>query len=123
MVTSTLVKLKAGKPFKVVEDWYNCPTQMDNFYDALNILVEKGGRGIYNCTGKTRLSRFEWAHEIADEFGMDGNLIMPMKSEELKLPAKRPDVLLDTGKIERATGIEIIGVRKGLKRMKESRIA
>ena len=123
MVTGTLRKLEAEKPFKVVEDWFNCPTYMDNFYDALYILVEKNALGTYNCTGKTRLSRFEWAKKIAAEFGLDGALIKPVKSEELRLPAKRPDVLLDTRKIEKITGVEIIGVDVGLKKMKESKNA
>ena len=123
MVTGTLRKLEVGKPFKVVADWFNCPTYMGNFYDALYALVEKGALGTYNCTGKERLSRFEWAKKIAEAWGLDGGLIETVKSEELKLPAKRPDVLLDTGKVEKETGIGMIGVSEGMKRMKESGIA
>jgi len=123
MVTGTLGKLKAGKSFNVVVDWFNSPTYMDNFYDVLYALVEKGALGTYNATGKTRLSRFEWAKKIAVEWGLDEDLIEPVKSESLKLPAKRPDVLLDTGKVEKATGIEMMGVDEGLKRMKESKNA
>jgi len=121
MVTSTLSKLKEGKPFRVVEDWFNCPTYMDNFYEALSALVEKDARGTYNCTGKERLSRLEWARKIADAWGLDGSLARPARSDELKLPAKRPDVLLNTGKVEKETGIGMVGVEEGMKRMKESR--
>jgi len=118
MVTSTLGKLRAGKPFRVAEDWFNCPTYMDNFYDVLYALVEKDARGTYNCTGKERLSRLEWARKIADVWGLDGSLVGPVKSGELKLPAKRPDVLLNTGKVEKETGIGMLGVEEGMKRMK-----
>ena len=119
MVNGTLRKLKAGKPFKVVVDWFNCPTYLDNFYDVLYALVEKDALGTYNATGKERLSRFEWAKKIADEFEIDADQIEPAISEELNLPAKRPDVLLDTRKVEKTTGIEMMGVSEGLKKMKE----
>jgi len=119
MVTGTLGKLKAGKPFKVVADWFNCPTYMDNFYDALHALVEKDAFGTYNCTGKERLSRLEWARKIADAWGFDRALVEPVESDGLKLPAKRPDVLLNTGKVEKETGIGMVGVDEGMKRMKK----
>jgi len=118
MVTGTLGKLKEGKPFRVVEDWFNCPTYMDNFYDVLYALVEKDARGTYNCTGKERLSRLEWARKIADVWGLDGKLISAVKSEELKLPAKRPDVLLNAEKVEKETGIGMVGVEEGMRQMK-----
>ena len=120
MVTGTLRKLKEGKPFNVVDDWCNSPTYLSNFYGLLEALIKKDAFGIFNCTGKTHLSRFEWAQKIATEFDMDVKLIRKMNSSTLNLPAKRPDVVLDVGKIENATGIKIFSVEAGLNQMKKS---
>ncbi len=63
--------------------------------------VERRLTGIYHLCGATRVSRFEFAEQIADEFGLDKGLIDKVLSSQFSWPAKRPmDSSLDTSKAQ-----------------------
>ena len=46
-------------------------------------------KGIFHLAGATRISRYEFALRIADKFGLDKDLIIPSRMEELKWLAKK----------------------------------
>ena len=65
------------------------------------------------------VSRFEWSKKIANIFGLNKDLIIPIHSSELKLSAKRPNVNLSNKKLFSKYGIKMISIDDGLQSMKK----
>ena len=78
------------KQIRVVNDQINNPTFVEDLVQAINKIIELDKYNLYNIGGKDFLNRFEFAVIIADYFNLDKSLILPIVTEELKQPAKRP---------------------------------
>lgn len=78
------------KQIRVVTDQINNPTFVEDIVQAINKIIELDKYNLYNIGGKDFLNRFEFAVIIADYFNLDKSLILPIVTEELKQPAKRP---------------------------------
>jgi dTDP-4-dehydrorhamnose reductase len=73
----------------------------------------------YHLCGATKVSRFEFAQQIAEAFGLDKNLIDPVLSSQFKWPAKRPmDSSLDTSKAQRTLKHKPLLMQEALKQLK-----
>ena len=69
--------------------------------------------------GATRVSRFEFAKEIARVFGLDESLIIPSRMDEINWIAKRPrDSSLDASKAAKYLNEKPYDLRKALKVLK-----
>lgn len=82
--------LRDGKSINIVNDQINNPTFTDDLISAFIRIVDSGKTGIFNIGGKEFLSRLDFTYKIADFFQLDKNLINPIKTSELNLPAPRP---------------------------------
>ena len=92
-------KLEKGEKVKVITDQFVTPTLNTNLANMILEIAEKEMRGVFHLAGATRVSRFEFAKEIAKVFGLDENLIIPSKMSEINWIAKRPrDSSLDVSK-------------------------
>lgn len=116
-VLRIIEKLKAKKIHKEITDWYNTPTYVPDFVEATNKLIFNNKSGIYHLVGSDFISRFEWARIICEYFNLEQEFVVPIKSEELKLSAKRVNVNLSNEKIFNNLGIKMMGIRDGLKSM------
>jgi len=85
-----LNSLTDKKQIRVVTDQINNPTFAEDLVQAINKIIELDKYNLYNIGGKDFLNRFEFAVIIADYFNLDKSLILPIFTEELKQPAKRP---------------------------------
>nr|AQS34564.1 hypothetical protein [uncultured archaeon] len=111
--------LKEKKRIDVVNDQYSTPTLIDDIAHAIGVLIKKRKRGIWHVAGPDRLSRHDMAVALAEEFGLDKKLIIPITSEALKQKALRPrDSSLNTEKLK-DNGIMMHGFREGVKMMRE----
>jgi len=91
--------LEEGKEVKVVTDQFITPTLNTNLAKMLLEIAERKLSGIFHLAGATRVSRYDFAVEIAKVFDLDENLIRKAKMEEMKWVAKRPrDSSLDVSK-------------------------
>ena len=118
-VIRVLEKLNVNTIVKEIVDWYNNPTFVDNFSEATLELVRMGKNGIYHLVGSDYVSRYEWALKIAEFFNKEKNLIQPMNSEELTLPARRANVNLSNQKVQKETSIKMFSIEEGLNSMLE----
>lgn len=118
-VIRVLEGLKKGKELKEIIDWYNTPTYVPDFVEAAMMLIEKDSNGIFHVVGSEFINRFEWSRKIVKVFNLDWNLIIPIKSESLNLPAKRPNVYLDNKKLCEKIGRRLMNIEGGLRRMKK----
>lgn len=111
-------KLKNNTEVRVVSDQYVNPTLIDDIANAMLSLVKLNQHGIFNVNGSNSLSKYEFALQVADCFGYDKKLILPITSESLNQTAKRPMILrIDVSKL-RNLGIETKNTIDGLKEMK-----
>jgi dTDP-4-dehydrorhamnose reductase len=95
-------KLRNKEEVKIVTDQYITPTLNTNLAMMLLEITERKLKGIFHTAGATRVSRHEFALRIADKFGLDKDLILPSRMEEMKWIAYRPkDSSLDTSKASR----------------------
>lgn len=119
--TWVLDSLRQKKQIKIVDDHYNSPTLADNLAELLLDAVEKDPTGLYHTAGRERISRFEFALQIARMFGLDSELVKPIRMAELKdWVARRPrDSSLRVEKIQRELKTKLLDVSEGLRLMKE----
>jgi dTDP-4-dehydrorhamnose reductase len=91
--------LKSGREIRVVTDQFITPTLNTNLAKMVLEAADRRLCGVYNLAGATRISRYDYALDLALEFDLDASLIHPCKMEELQWAAKRPiDSSLDTSK-------------------------
>ncbi|MEM4156334.1 MAG: sugar nucleotide-binding protein [Archaeoglobaceae archaeon] len=91
--------LEEGKEVKVVVDQFITPTLNTNLANMLLEIAERKLSGIFHLAGAKRVSRYDFAVEIAKAFDLDEDLIRKAKMEEMKWIAKRPrDSSLDVSK-------------------------
>ena len=82
--------LSENKQIRVVNDQINNPTFVEDIVCAINKMIELDKYGLYNIGGKDFLNRYEFAVIIADYFNLSKELIIPITTDELQQPAKRP---------------------------------
>ena len=119
--TWTINQLKQNKGITVVQDHYNTPTLADNLAEITIEAVQKDLQGLYHASGNERISRYQFAQQIAKTFHLNPNLIKPVKMSQLTAwIAKRPkDSSLNTDKIQKQLKTKPLNITEGLNRMKK----
>lgn len=119
-VTWVINELKSENEINVVTDQYNSPTFADNAAEAIIKIFKKNKEGIYHIAGGERISRFDFAKDIAEVFDLDKNLINPVKSSKFVQKAKRPmDSSLSVEKAMKDLNIKMLNTLEGLNEMKK----
>jgi len=112
-------KLEKSEEVKIITDQWITPTLNTNLAEMVLECVERELKGIYHLAGATRVSRFEFAKEIAKTFGLDENLIKPAKMSDMNWIAKRPrDSSLDVSKAMKSLKEKPYDLKKALKVLK-----
>lgn len=111
-------ELRKGNKIRIVTDQYVSPTLNTDLAEQIYALLERDGQGLYHTAGGERISRYDFAVKLAVGFGLDKNLIIPIKTEDLNWTARRPpDSSLDVSKI---SGIKKpLSIEEALTRLKE----
>jgi dTDP-4-dehydrorhamnose reductase len=91
--------LRSGKEVHVVTDQFITPTLNTNLARMVLEAANRRLSGVFHLAGATRISRYDYAMELARVFDLDSSLIVPSRMADLKWDAKRPiDSSLDTSK-------------------------
>ncbi len=113
-------KLSKGDRVKIVKDQWNTPTLNTNLAEMTLEAIERRLTGIYHLCGATRVSRLEFARKLVDVFGLDKELIDPVKSKQFTLTAMRPiDSSLDTSYAQRNLKSKPLPLDAALAQLKE----
>ncbi len=111
--------LRKGEHVKILTDQWNTPTLNTNLAEMTLEAIDRRLTGIYHMCGASRVSRFEFAHRIADVFGLDKSLIDKSHSSQFTWPAKRPeDSSLDTSKAKRTLKSKPLAMGEALAQLK-----
>jgi len=81
---------RRGDVMRVPTDQVGNVTYAPNLADALVELVGLGASGVYHVAGTTRCSKYEWALQAADFFGLRRNLIQGVPTAQLGQVGPRP---------------------------------
>ena len=110
--------LLEGKEIRVPVDQISSPTYAPDLVQAMIELVDRGERGVFNVCGPRVVSRYDFALEAAEAFGLDATRIVPVTTPELDQPAKRPlRAGLTVTKVERTLGRPMRDFTAGLREM------
>ena len=111
--------LNNNKKIYVATDQFASPTLNTELAECMIKLIDSGCSGIYHTAGSERISRYDFAKNIAKGFSLDNKLIEKTLSDRLKQRVRRPmDSSLNTDKIKREIGFRFSSTKEGLKKMK-----
>jgi dTDP-4-dehydrorhamnose reductase len=118
--TWVISQLRQNEEISVVEDHYNTPTLADNLAEMALEVLQRDLKGLYHASGSERISRYEFAKQIAESFQLDSSLVKTVKMGQLVAwMAKRPrDSSLSTDKIRKQLRTRPLNITEGLDRMK-----
>jgi dTDP-4-dehydrorhamnose reductase len=80
--------LERNKPVDVFDDVFFTPTYIDYLLDSLRALIELDFKGVIHVAGRERLSRYDFALQMAEVLGKDKALVRPVKQQAEGLIAK-----------------------------------
>lgn len=111
--------LQEGTTLTMFEDVYFSPILVNDLIDAMMDLVDLDASGVYNVAGSERISKHDFALQIADVFGLDPGPIKPVTLEEGNLLAPRPlENALDCSRVEAALDRPMPTTRQGLEALR-----
>jgi len=107
-VKAILAQAGEKNRLRVVDDQRGSPTYTLDLAMALRAAAEKGLEGTYHVTNQGSCSWLGFAETILEFAGKKGVEVEPISTEELGKPAPRPEnSVLDCGKFEKATGMQL----------------
>ena len=116
-----LDNLKQNKTVSAFTDQFNTPTLVDDLCKVMLCIPNLDLSGIYHATGKTCLSRYDFALKLARVFNYNEKLIIPTMSSKVNQVAPRPrNGCLDATRLEKALGFEFSEIDRGLNFMQNS---
>ena len=116
-VLRVIDNLQSGKVLKEIKDWYNTPTYVPDFVCVTEKLIDDNMTGIFHVVGSDFVNRYNMSLKVAEVFSLDKNMIEPITSETLALPAKRVNVNLNNKKAFKKTSIQMRNITNGLMEM------
>lgn len=104
-VQTILDKAATTDKLEVVDDQIGSPTYTRDLAYAVDLLLERDIKGVFHITNRGSCSWFEFTRKILQEAGIRDVQVLPIKSDQLMRPAKRPAYsVLNMQKFTSATG-------------------
>ena len=104
-----LTELLTGRKVKAIENQKITPTYINDMAAALRQLITNRAKGIFHIASTDSISPFEFAVNLAQEFGLDPKFIKPIKFGNLKNRSPRPkNPWLDATKFQTKYGPGIL---------------
>ena len=102
-IDSVLGTLSKGEDFNAMADTFNSPTFLDDLCEGVAFLLNEGVDGTFHLAGCERLSKYDFALKIANQFKLDPRMIIPVESKSLLNFSIYPgDISLNNSKIKQA---------------------
>jgi dTDP-4-dehydrorhamnose reductase len=93
--------LQNGKPVKLFIDQYRTPLSLIEAARIINELVSSNTKSeVINLGGLERLSRYELGERLCELTGLDKNLLIKIKMDDVRDLAKVKDVSMNTDKLQ-----------------------
>lgn len=89
-VKSILSQAKEKDTLTVVNDQWGTPTYTKDLAEVICRLIYTDGYGIYHATNNGQCTWYDFAKKILEYAGMEHVNVLPITTDELDRPAKRP---------------------------------
>ena len=121
--TWAIDELRNKKQINVFADQFNSMILVNNLAEALKIAVDKDINGVLNIASSERTSKYDFVLKLCSSFGLDKNLVNPIKLKDMDGSELRPvDTSLDVSNAEKQLRIKLPDYRKQLENMKSMQI-
>jgi dTDP-4-dehydrorhamnose reductase len=117
-----LRNLETGTRFQGFDDVVFSPILVNDLAIVLAEMMALRLTGIFHVVGSESCSKFAFAEQIADVFGLDRTLVERTQVDRVSLRAPRPrNMSMNVAKVRQALGHGTPGIREGLERFKSLR--
>jgi dTDP-4-dehydrorhamnose reductase len=107
--------LKNQEKIFAYNDIFNSATNIDEFVESVQKVIENDASGIFHMVGSSCITRYDFAKKIAKIFGFDESLVSPISIKQSGLIAKRPvSPCLDNSKCSKMLGYNFSDIDKGI---------
>ena len=117
-------ELLREKKINLFEDIFFTPLYLRDFINLIFKLIAKNKTGIYNVSGSTRISKYNFGLELGKIFNLDKKLIKKISINKLNLVKRPRDMSLSNKKLIKDLNIkeDYFSLNKQLKRMKKDKL-
>ena len=117
--TWAIDELKNKNKINVFADQFNSMIFVNDLAEALKKAFDDECTGILNIASGERISKYDFVLKLCDVFGLEKNLVTPIKLTDMDGSELRPkDTSLNVGKAVSEFGITMPGFRESLMRLK-----
>lgn len=110
-----IYNMREGKQLTLFDDVFFTPILADKLALAAHALIEKGTTGIVNVVGDERLSKYQFALKVCEQFNLPETLILRGQIAQSPLSTPRPaDMSLNNAKAKKILGHDLGGVSEFL---------
>jgi dTDP-4-dehydrorhamnose reductase len=114
-------KLLREEPVSLVNDVYENPLYNIQCGKALWAVLANRHGGVFHLAGKETVSRYEFGKRLATTFGLNSDLISPVKSSFFpNLAPRPPNTSFITDRMEHELGVKSLTLEEGFLDMKHS---
>ena len=107
-------ELGAGRRVRGFTDFTTTSAYAQALAEVIEELVAKEATGLFHITSPDALTKYEFGVTVAEEFGLDAELITPSRADIN--PPRNGDISLDVGKVQstlqRALPTQRVGIRQ-----------
>ncbi|MCF7807902.1 MAG: dTDP-4-dehydrorhamnose reductase [Candidatus Marinimicrobia bacterium] len=115
-----IFELKEGNAVNIVTDQFSNPTYARRLAVMIRIIIANEAWDTWHFGAKEVVSRFDFAQQVADVFGLRTELIHAISTSDLNQAAPRPMKCgLICDKIEEKLGVKILSIQEELELLKE----
>jgi dTDP-4-dehydrorhamnose reductase len=117
-----LNNLKTGHPITLFNDVFYTPIYIGRLVQIVHQLFEGFAKGTFHVVGDERVSKYDFAMQLASTFGLDKNLISAGSvRSQTNLVVRPQDMSLSNKKVSKELNIHVGGIKEHLLLMKQSR--
>lgn len=111
--------LKQKDELTMFTDAYFTPILINDLVELIIQLFQAKETGIYHVAGRDRMSKYDYAIEMARVFGLPADNIRKTSLNDFQFKAQRPtDMSLSSEKMEKCLGVKMPTVVEGLEKLK-----
>ena len=110
--------LQAGRKIKGFTDTYFCPLYVEDLAQTLLEMLAKGLTGLYHVVSPEHLSKYDFGIRIAQRFGLDSDLIEPVRAADIERGVTRSlGLILNPEKVQNALGRKLPSLDEGIEHL------
>ena len=115
ILSDTVRRLRNGESINCFRDQILSFTDVRDIPVCVELMIDRGLRGLYNLAAPESFSRFEFARMVKEKLNIEEGEVKSCNLSDIKLPFRLPkDISLDVGKLLREINFKFRSVEENL---------